>query len=169
MAPHRGGNKSKYARSDNEMMEKDWMRAVKRDPLNTLYARAKSVFLARAQVKCRDFHNTLNAFAAATGDARFQAAAQAMEDHSLMVGNVKERIMAAALAHRCFKAEWAAMPGVHLWVTNGGGKVSVTHAAKMVAIEQGIPGTSFAEVVKDIRKTYPIWLKETFHISSQVG
>jgi hypothetical protein len=54
---------------------------VKRDPLNTLYAPAKSVRFAREAAGCRDFHNTLKALARAAADGRLLATVQAMQDH----------------------------------------------------------------------------------------
>jgi hypothetical protein len=156
------GNKTSYTAPEPDPLEEAWKLAMKngRDLLLTLYPVAKRAYLAKAAVRCADFHKTLNVLAQITGDGRFEAAAQAMQDNDLLKGgDVKQTIMDVALKHRCFRASWVAMDNVHLWVKAG---TSVEKAAKLVAVELGIPGTSFAEVVKDIRQNYPRWLKEVF-------
>jgi hypothetical protein len=164
------GNQSKYAAKANERLkplteqsdealELAWQKAIKRGPLISLYAEAKRVYLSKEAVRCKDFIRAIEVFAAVTGDVRFLAAAQAMKDHKLMDGYVKETLMATAKKHNCYGAEWAAMDAVHSWVGKkaGGKTISVARAAKLAAIEVGVPGASFAEVVKDLRKLYPEW------------
>jgi hypothetical protein len=153
-------------RSDAEL-EEAWKKAVERDPLHTFYDAAKSVKLSKESVNCSGLTDALMVLSVMTQDGRFAAAAQAMRDHGLTDGTVKGRIMTFAGKHRCFRPEWVAMDNVHLWAgrtvqdINGDKKrVSVNLAAKLVAVELGIPGETFRAVCDAIRKLYPDWLKE---------
>jgi hypothetical protein len=96
----RRGNQSKYRAKElennerlkplteqsDEALELAWQKAIKRDPLISLYAEAKKAFLSKEAVRCKDFIKTIEVLAAATGDLRFLAAAQAMKDHKLTDG-----------------------------------------------------------------------------------
>jgi hypothetical protein len=115
------------------------------------------VRLAKSAVKCKAFYDTLRALHGVTGHPAFNAAANAMVDVGFVDGDIKHKLMSTAQIHKCFDAAWIAMPDVHMWVHAGS---PVKHAAKMVAIELGIEGTSLASVTEEIWRLYPKWKAE---------
>ena len=169
------GNKSTYSGSVFDLNNKDfttdfrdfsdddfikaWKRACQRDPFVGHYDKLKKAKSPSADLNCKDVRQALEFLHEETGDDIFQLAAHAMTSHGFTRGGVKR---AALSKLKLKRAIWASMPTMLVWVEKE--KLAPLKAAKLVAVQRGIPGKSFSgksfsAVVTALRKTYPIWLE----------
>jgi hypothetical protein len=147
----------------DKYLEGLWRHKVETDPITTLHDSLKARFTDDS-INGGDVANALRFLAQATGDVVFQTAARAMRGCGLISGNtdggnlrgggLKQDVL-RVLRQLNGEAEWIVMPHMRTWIVARG--LSMHAAAMRTAAVYGIPGASFATVVKNLERTYRQW------------
>jgi hypothetical protein len=140
------------AKPSEGFLERCWQSAVARDPLIVSHDLLKRSFLAES-IKGNDVAMALHFLARATGDPAFKTAALAVRAYGLEDGGLKARTLGLLRENRG-EPEWLVMPFMMQQVRGGR---SIRRAAMITCARYGIPGPTFATVVRSLTLKYPEW------------